>query len=54
MIRWTGLAPWGFEFPFRGGRTSTFLVRMASLEVLLSQGLGVEDQIILMGCTYEA
>jgi len=27
MIRWTGLAPWEFEFPFAGSLTSTFLVR---------------------------
>ena len=26
MIRWTGLAPWEFEFPFTGSLTSTFLV----------------------------
>jgi len=25
MIRWTGLAPWEFEFPFPGCLTSTFL-----------------------------
>ena len=25
MIRWTGLAPWEFEFPFPGSPTSTFL-----------------------------
>ena len=25
MIRWTGLAPWEFEFLFRGSLTSTFL-----------------------------
>jgi len=25
MIRWTGLAPWDFEFPFPGSLTSTFL-----------------------------
>ena len=25
MIRWTGLAPWEFEFHFAGSRTSTFL-----------------------------
>jgi len=24
MIRWTGLAPWGFESPFPGSLTSTF------------------------------
>jgi len=27
MIRWTGLAPWEFRFPFPGSLTSTFLVR---------------------------
>ena len=26
-IRWTGLAPWEFEFPFPGSFTSTFLSR---------------------------
>ena len=25
MIRWTGLAPWEFAFPFPGSLTSTFL-----------------------------
>jgi len=25
MIRWTGLAPWEFEFPFPGSLTSIFL-----------------------------
>ena len=25
MIRWTGLAPWDFEFPLSGSLTSTFL-----------------------------
>jgi len=25
MIRWTGLAPWEFEFPFPGSLISTFL-----------------------------
>ena len=25
MIRWTGLAPWEFEFPFPGSLTSTFV-----------------------------
>ena len=27
MTRWTGLAPWEFEFPFPGSLTSTFLER---------------------------
>ena len=26
MIKWTGLAPWEFEFPFPGSLTSVFLV----------------------------
>jgi hypothetical protein len=26
MIRWTGLAPWEFEFPLPGSLLSTFLV----------------------------
>ena len=25
MVRWTGLAPWDFEFSFPGSLTSTFL-----------------------------
>jgi hypothetical protein len=28
MIRWTGLAPWEFEFPFRGSLTSIFLMNL--------------------------
>ena len=31
MIRWTGLAPWQFEFPFPGSLTSTFLAVYAML-----------------------
>ena len=27
MIRWTGLAPWEFEFSFPGSLASTFLIR---------------------------
>jgi len=32
MIRWTGLTPWEFKFPFPGSLTSTFLV---PLEILV-------------------
>ena len=28
MVRWTGLAPWEFEFPFPGSLVSTFLVAL--------------------------
>jgi len=30
MIRWTGLAPWEFDFPFPGSLTSTFLAPATS------------------------
>ena len=32
MIRWTGLAPWEFEFPFPGSLTSTFLQQVQQHE----------------------
>ena len=31
MSRWTGLAPWEFEFPFPGSLTPTFLVGLCDL-----------------------
>ena len=31
MIRWTGLAPWEFQFPFPGSLTSNFLASGAVL-----------------------
>ena len=31
MIRWTGLAPWDFEFPFPGSVTSTCLAILLTL-----------------------
>ena len=33
MIRWTGLAPWEFEFPFPGSLTSTFRNRVSAVAV---------------------
>jgi len=33
MIRWTGLAPWEFEFPFPGSRISTFLFFQQALHL---------------------
>ena len=30
MIRWTGLAPWVFEFPFPGSLTSTLISGLAT------------------------
>ena len=30
MIRWTGLAPWEFEFPVPGSLPSTFLSQIAT------------------------
>ena len=41
MIRWTGLAPWEFEFPFPGSLTSTFLATLTPFPArLLLEGLG--------------
>ena len=31
MIKWTGLAPWEFEFPFPGSLTSTFLGKLPNV-----------------------
>ena len=37
MIRWTGLAPWEFGFPFPGSLTSTFLEALVFvLDLLLN------------------
>ena len=32
MMRWAGLAPWEFEFPFPGSLTSTFLGYAGTLQ----------------------
>ena len=40
MIRWTGLAPWEFEFPFPGSLTSTFLYFFRSTRWTLRVSLG--------------
>ena len=39
MIRWTGLTPWDFEFPFPGSLTSTFLenVRGSGFDRLVAE-----------------
>ena len=49
MIRWTGLAPWEFEFPFPGSLTSTFLGggrarKWADLGFLAGAREGVRDR----------
>jgi len=41
MIRWTGLTPWEFEFPFPGSLTSTFLV--CKDDSLMDSGSEVDD-----------
>jgi len=35
MIRWTGLAPWEFEFPFPGSLISTFAGAPAVTSLLI-------------------
>jgi len=37
MIRWTGLAPWEFEFPFPGSPTSTLLAEVRSTPTCVPQ-----------------
>ena len=32
MIKWTGLAPWDFDFPFPGSLTFTFLKVLSPME----------------------
>ena len=44
MIKWTGLAPWEFEFPFPGGLTSTFL---GTLPIFLVSTLYVTYNLVL-------
>ena len=34
MIRWTGLAPWEFEFPLPGSLTSTFLLQVCNISIV--------------------
>ena len=51
MIRWIGLAPWEFEFPFPGSHTSTFLVDEAGPGVVDGAELGASrrEKLILSG-----
>ena len=51
MIRWIGLAPWEFEFPFPGSRTSTFLVEEAGPGVVDGARLGARrrEELELLG-----
>ena len=42
MIRWNGLAPWEFEFPFPGSLTSSFLVNtFLALSLSISHSLSL-------------
>ena len=44
MIRWTGLAPWEFEFLFPGSLTSTFLLALAGTDGAAASAGGVRGQ----------
>ena len=37
MIRWTGLAPWEFEFTLPGGLTSTFRIYLPKVPETVSE-----------------
>ena len=50
MIRWTGLAPWEFEFPFPGSLTSTFLVgHVFKAHRLLYTSLTSAESLVMSG-----
>ena len=60
LIRWTGLAPWGFESSFSGSHMSTFLVTVRTLRsgegcYLLQYALqfSVQDSIHLQGAALQ-
>jgi len=42
MTRWTGLAPWEFEFPFPGSLTSTFRMQVTTI-----RGRGLLNAIVV-------
>ena len=47
MIRWTGLAPWEFEFNFPGSLTSTFLGQvLAKVDPFVPQSQHVNLRIV--------
>ena len=47
MIRWTGLAPWHFEFPFPGSLRSTFLVGVQDHRLLVGSGCAFPGYLAL-------
>ena len=54
MIRWTGLAPWEFEFPFPGSLTSTFLPGKRHQQASCFRNTVVENStqnIVLAACS---
>ena len=40
MVRWTGLAPWEFEFPFPGSLASTLIGGGADLVLVVGEREG--------------
>ena len=54
MIRWTGLAPWEFEFSFPGSLTSTSLVLTRNLGAGGARlgAAAVQDRVLLPGTQY--
>ena len=47
MIRWTGPAPWNFEFDFPGSLTSTFLTKRFDTEAGADRGQDVPGGALL-------
>ena len=53
MIRWTGLAPWEFEFTFPGRLTSTFLASRSTPSAA-SVGLADYSEVDMLGLWYKS
>ena len=57
MIRWTGLAPWEFGFPFPGSRVSTFLGLVPPVHFappLLLAAVVLNLRILVYSVTYDS
>ena len=54
MIRWTGLAPWGFQLPFPGSLTSNFLVRFSFRGVDLRLASLESNEFMCLSLSYWA
>ena len=52
MVRWTGLAPWEFEFPFSGSLTSTEVIKPVHVLIKPVHGITQPTHIYVHVYTY--